>query len=114
MTTPELKTISAISEVWNAFLQLPMIHPDDQNEFRFHLVPDGTYELIGPKINGNKEGWGKYELIKHGQEKIYFPGGVTFGTVKRFLEELHYEGIVWHHPDGRMVKIKKKDFGFKW
>jgi hypothetical protein len=78
------------------------------------LVPDGTYELIGPKINGNIEGWGKYELIKHGQEKIYFPGGVTFGTVKRFLEELHYEGIVWHHPDGRMVKIKKKDFGFKW
>jgi hypothetical protein len=37
MTTPELKTISAISEVWNAFLQLPMIHPDDQNEFRFHI-----------------------------------------------------------------------------
>jgi hypothetical protein len=24
------------------------------------------------------------------------------------------EGIVWHHPDGRMVKIKKKDFGYKW
>ena len=24
------------------------------------------------------------------------------------------EGIVWHHPDGRMVKIKRKDFGFKW
>jgi hypothetical protein len=23
------------------------------------------------------------------------------------------EGIVWHHSDGRMVKIKAKDFGIK-
>lgn len=22
------------------------------------------------------------------------------------------EGIVWHHPDGRMVKIKKADFPY--
>lgn len=21
------------------------------------------------------------------------------------------EGVVWHHPDGRMVKIKTRDFG---
>lgn len=76
-------------------------------------LPDGTYELIGPKINGNKEQWDRHELIRHGEEKIYFPGGVTFETVKRFLDEVHYEGIVWHHPDGRMVKIKKKDFGYK-
>lgn len=74
---------------------------------------DGTYELIGPRINGNKEGLNRHILIKHGEEKVYFPGGVTFETVKRFLDETDYEGIVWHHPDGRMVKIKKKDFGFK-
>ena len=24
------------------------------------------------------------------------------------------EGIVWHHPDGRMVKIKARDFGLPW
>jgi hypothetical protein len=24
------------------------------------------------------------------------------------------EGIVWHHPDGRMVKIKRRDLGLPW
>ena len=24
------------------------------------------------------------------------------------------EGIVWHHPDGRMAKIKARDFGIQW
>ena len=24
------------------------------------------------------------------------------------------EGIVWHHPDGRWAKIKRRDFGLKW
>jgi hypothetical protein len=23
------------------------------------------------------------------------------------------EGIVWHHPDGRMAKLKLRDFGVK-
>jgi hypothetical protein len=76
-------------------------------------LEDGTYELIGPKINGNKENWHHHELIRHGYSKTFFPGGVTFETVKRFLQESDIEGIVWHHPDGRMVKIKAKDFGIK-
>lgn len=90
------------------------------NEDRWHRealedmnYEDGTYELVGPRINGNREGLDRHILIKHGEEKVYFPGGVTYDTVKKFLDEVDYQGIVWHHPDGRMVKIKKKDFGFK-
>lgn len=93
-------------EAWNQF--------QIDNGEKFECEVEGTYELIGPKINGNKEKWDRHELVKHGSEKMYFPGGITFETVKKVLDELHYEGIVWHHPDGRMVKIKKKDFGFKW
>lgn len=74
---------------------------------------DGTYELVGPKINGNKDQFAHHRLVKHGEEKFYFPGGVTFETVKRFLLEIDIEGIVWWHADGRMVKIKGKDFGYK-
>ena len=37
----------------------------------------------------------------------------TYDQIKDALENTDIEGIVWHHPDGRMVKIKKKDFGFK-
>jgi hypothetical protein len=26
------------------------------------------------------------------------------------LARPQYEGIVWHHPDGRMAKLKRRDF----
>lgn len=82
--------------------------------FEYTIDPtDGTYELIGPRINGNKEDWPHHELIKHGLDKVYFPKGVSFDSLKTALGELPYEGIVWHHADGRMVKIKAKDFGYK-
>lgn len=37
----------------------------------------------------------------------------TFGELRRYLEQHDIEGIVWWHPDGRMVKIKGKDFGIR-
>lgn len=77
-------------------------------------APDGTYELCGPKVNGNAEGLTEHKLIPHGQiELLTFPR--TFEEIKAaFRDHLtNIEGIVWHHPDGRMVKIKAKDFGFK-
>lgn len=86
---------------------------------------DGTYELCGPKINSNKHRLTNHMLIKHGQVlagtvQIPVPKPVTFESLRSFFETIDrqphndIEGIVWHHPDGRMVKIKKKDFGYKW
>jgi hypothetical protein len=59
----------------------------DQPQYKWHRKTfaqhpdlfDGTYELCGPKINGNP-----------------------------------IEGLVFHHPDGRMAKIRRDDFGFAW
>ena len=34
--------------------------------------------------------------------------------LKEWLEVHIIEGLVWHHPGGRMVKIKRSDFGFEW
>lgn len=74
--------------------------------------PDGTYELCGPKIGGNPEGFEKHELIKHGiHEHEDCPR--SFEALKTWFVSKDIEGIVWHHPDGRMVKIKKSDFGLK-
>ena len=72
---------------------------------------DGTYELVGPKIQGNPENHSVHFLIKHGQQ-ILGECIRTFDGIKAFLRDADIEGIVWHHTDGRMVKIKKKDFGF--
>ena len=74
-----------------------------------------TFELIGPKINGNPEGVPHHMLIAHGNE-LYpgaprtYEGLMLFFTVMS-ASELNIEGFVFHHPDGRMAKIKMKDFG---
>jgi hypothetical protein len=73
---------------------------------------DGTYELCGPKVQGNPEKFHRHELVKHGIEKIYF-NEYGFEFIKKLLDELPYEGLVFHHPDGRMCKIRKSDFGIK-
>lgn len=80
------------------------------------LLPDGTYELCGPHVQNNPEGFPQEKLVPHGKGVLIrlkgdFPR--TFDGLKMFFETVDIEGIVWHHPDGRMVKIKKRDFGFK-
>ena len=70
---------------------------------------DGTYELCGPKIQGNAEQLPHHALVKHGEVswlecKLIWP-------LVDFFKEYNVEGIVWHHPDGRMAKIKARDFG---
>lgn len=83
--------------------------------------PDGTYELLGPKVQGNSEGFNPADhhvLVMHGYESYVdrpLADSVPrdFEGLRRWLSEHDWEGIVWHHPDGRMVKIKAKDFGLK-
>lgn len=77
------------------------------------LLINGTFELIGPRINGNKDGCDMHMLVPHGHE-VLDDAPRTFAELKEWFKDKDIEGIVWHHPDGRMVKIKKKDFGYKW
>lgn len=69
----------------------------------------GTYELCGPKINGNPEHLTRHELIAHGAE-VYPQAPRDFEGLREWLAQYDIEGIVWHHPDGRMVKLKNRDF----
>lgn len=70
----------------------------------------GTYELIGPKINGNPEGATRHVLYRHDWAEMLPMAPRTFQQLRGYLEDFQFEGIVWHHPDGRMAKIKRKDF----
>lgn len=75
------------------------------------LGADGTYELIGPKIQGNPEGAETHNLIPHGKHELAAPR--TYDELREWFVGTDIEGIVWHHPDGRMVKIKASDFGIR-
>jgi len=74
---------------------------------------DGTYELIGPKVQGNPEDWPTHDLILHETVSQFHDAPRTMEALKEWLSDKKLEGLVFHHPDGRMAKIKKKDFGLK-
>lgn len=75
---------------------------------------NGTYELCGPKINGNHEKLDNHIFIKHGQDVVDCPR--DYEGLKEFLKTHYIEGIVFHRMNAidDMCKIKRRDFGFKW
>jgi hypothetical protein len=75
--------------------------------------PDGTYELIGQKVQGNPEGFNSHTLVPHGQHPVAAPR--TFDKLREWFKGpgSDIEGVVWWHDDGRKVKIKAKDFGIR-
>ena len=98
-----------------------------QQEKREIPPHDGTYELVGPKIQANPYRLEHHELWEHGSVNIRtsdslrsdYVASPTFHELEMYFEYLdetdaQIEGIVWHHPDGRMAKIKASDFGFEW
>lgn len=91
-------------------------NPADKYHFEgFNRLPsheDGTYELCGEKIQGNPEGINGHQLIRHGQER-FLNLTRTYPAIYKYLSLIDIEGIVFHHPDGRMCKIRKSDFGIK-
>lgn len=78
-------------------------------------LEDGTYELIGEKIQGNPEKITGHQLVKHGSE-ILFIDDYSFDGLKEYLSNPlnDIEGIVFHHiSDDRMCKLRKCDFNVK-
>lgn len=77
-------------------------------------LPDGTYELCGPKVQGNPEKFEVNTLVLHGSENLDLTMKIyDYSDIKSYLSKVDIEGIVFHHPDGRMCKIRKSDFGIK-
>lgn len=75
--------------------------------------PEGTYELLGPKIQGNIEQRTQHVLQAHNLARTYPAAPRSFDGLRDWLAGQDIEGIVFYHPDGRMAKIKLRDFGIK-
>lgn len=72
-------------------------------------LPDGTYELCGPKVQGNPDDFPTHVLVPHGAE-VLADCPRDFAGLREYLTARPIEGVVWHRPDGRMVKLKRRDF----
>lgn len=78
---------------------------------------DGIYEAVGPKIQGNPDQFPRHTLVRVVPPSIQLivPNVPrSFDGLKAFLAGGAAEGIVFHHPDGRFAKIKRRDFGLPW
>lgn len=89
---------SAFVKLW----QLAMQNPDTGQP------TPGTYELCGPQVNQNPEKFPAHVLVHHGVFELDAPR--DYDELRTWLAAHDYEGIVWHHRDGRMAKIKRRDF----
>ena len=91
----------------------------------FSSVPDGEWsaEAIGKNIQGNPLHLDNNQIfifsLPEWRAKIQLKDApFTFELLKTYLaahksaigKDCLMEGIVWHHPNGEMVKIKRKDF----
>lgn len=94
----------------------------DEPESKWHLhawkehgekLPDGTYELIGPKFQTNPQCVDSHEFRRHGDVVLKLEDR-SWDGLRAALENVPIEGIVFHHPDGRMCKIRRADYGFSW
>lgn len=74
----------------------------------------GTYELVGPKVNGNPERATAHRLIEHATAAKVDLTERGFDAIRLAVLAARdadgCEGIVFHHEDGRMAKVKARDF----
>jgi hypothetical protein len=82
-----------------------------------HTLPDWTYELCGPKVQGNPEGFSHHRLLMHSDELLAADVPRDFLGLQNFLHTARIEGVVWWRdladPDCDKAKLKVRDFGFK-
>lgn len=93
---------------------------DPSDKFHFEAFDkkyswdNGTYELCGPKINGNKEDLSSHILIFHKSEKLEI-GDLSFRGIEEYFKRNLIEGLVIeNNENGLMTKIRRKDYGLKW
>lgn len=77
-------------------------------------LEDGTYELLGPKVQGNPYGLTAHVLERHGARVVQAPDRSLEGLMALVQAIQPAEGIVFHHPDGRMAKVTAEEFGIPW
>lgn len=92
----------------------------DEPQFKWHReawaaanvrLGDSTYELCGPKVNGNPERFSTHVFVSHTRELVEAPR--TFEGLREWLRTLPFEGVVFSDGE-RFAKIRRDDYGYPW
>lgn len=95
-------------------------HKMFQQASQGRFLPPGTYELCGPKINGNPESLSEPVLFSHGSDDAIeipdmstMPREEAYETLKTIFADYKargIEGVVWAGANGKRTKLRVKDF----
>jgi hypothetical protein len=83
------------------------------------FIVDGTYECIGPKIQGNPHNEEKHIWVYHqAKELVYYIGDeyqkdTPYETFKTLFENFPWEGLVIYNGNDPVAKIRRSDFGYE-
>ena len=111
-------TFDAKTGHWPGWVPVVEGNPEDVYHLEAFLAnatnhwEDGTYELVGPKVRFNPHGLERHELLRHGAEVVEVER--SYSAIREWLIRHEEEGLVFHHPDGRVAKVRRKDFGIDW
>ncbi len=84
-------------------------HNEAIKNFKGVFKEGQTYELVGPDVDKNNYGLTEHELWEHASVEVVVPDR-SYEGLKKYLIDNNQEGLVFHHSDGRMAKIRRKDF----
>ena len=73
----------------------------------------GTYEAIGPHIQGNPYEL-NYNYLKYHGRDVMSDHSIEFTNLRSLLTETVIEGIVWWKDGKPVCKLKRTDFGLPW
>jgi hypothetical protein len=75
-------------------------------------LPDGTYELIGPSINGNPDDVVINTLMSHNADSLLvkLPEVITREILKQLIISQPWEGLVFRNSNDDMCKLRRVDF----
>ena len=79
---------------------------------RMGIVPNGTYEAIGPHFRANPYNLDADVLKPHGKDIVELDR--SFEGIRTYLETHVIEGIVFWKDGHPRCKIKRENFGFPW
>ena len=79
---------------------------------RMGIVPDGTYEAIGPHFRSNPHNLDTDIFKPHGKDIVELDR--SFEGIRTYLETHVIEGIVFWKDGQPWCKIKRTDFGLPW
>lgn len=110
-----METYDPVTYHWPFWVPVKEDAPEDQfhnnalKNFKGSFKEGQSYELVGPSIGGNLYELSQNELWDHGSVILNISDR-SFEGLKKYIIENNEEGIVFHHSDGRMAKLRRKDF----